>query len=277
MADASIPDPAVAGRRWWGEQELATGEAGRWRVGPLNLYLHRLPYEWRLVPVRGDDPFDVTLEREHPFPVAIIPEEKDSLRLAFEAAPSRVHLSPALADRSVVLRPERTLLIPAEESVEIYVSTPLWLRLRFGGDDGPEHELPIFRPSDTWFGARTTEGELCYAGRTHALLQLEQVTRRPHRAITAMTVKNGCDEPLLLERLNLPVRHLTLFAGEAGSLWTESVTLERESPDEVASMRQGPKPPREAGNVQKLANPRERLGGNVMFRAFELFLEKGMR
>jgi hypothetical protein len=264
-------------RHWWGEPELELGQAARWRIGPLSLYAHRLEHEWRVVAERGPDPFTTALEVEHPFPVALIPPAKDALRLAFKAAPARLFLSPAMADRSLVLRPEGAVLIPPNESVQLFVSTPLWLRLRFGAKDGPEHELPIYRPSDTWFGARTTEGELCYASRTHALLVLEDVIRRPHRAITAVTVKNRCEEPLRLDRLKLPVRHLTLFAGHDDSLWTEGVTLDRDSPDEVASMRVEAAPPHAAGAVTKLSEPRERAGGNVVFRAFEALREKGMR
>ena len=55
----------------------------------------------------------------------------------------------------------------------IYVSTPLWVRVDV--HDPPQflQEIPVIRPSDTWFGPSTREGELGYAGRTHGRLNFE--------------------------------------------------------------------------------------------------------
>ena len=70
-----------------------------------------------------------------------------------------VWLRPLLADRALVSRPVTPLYVPAGETVIIFVRSSLWLRIEAGDSLIPLQELPILRPSDTWFGLTTMEGE----------------------------------------------------------------------------------------------------------------------
>lgn len=268
-----MPDD-VRERSWWDPHPMAEDTAGRWRIGPLSLYAHRTRHEWRLSHSQSGDPLDGSFEQELPFPPADIPELEDSIRFGFVRSPDSLRLRPVLADRNVVLRPRSTLYIPPEESVSVFVSTPLWLQIAFGDKQPPMHEVPTFRPSDTWFGPTTLEGELCYASRTHPHLSLDELKRRPHRARTVVHVKNRAKDPLRLERLNVPVRHLSLFASSDRAFWTEPVTLTRESDGDLAAMRIGEGPPREAVGAVKLADPRAPAETNVVVRAFEAFFKE---
>lgn len=66
------------------------------------------------------------------------------------------------------------------------------------------------RPSDTWFGPTTSEGEPCYASKTVCRLRVEDVPLRPHRCLTKVTLRNRADDSLSLDRLKLPVNALAL-------------------------------------------------------------------
>lgn len=275
-------------RTWWGAFPLDDEAAARWRIGPAEVYAHRRHREWRVSVNSEGDPLDRRLEPARACSPADIPEVPEAIRFGFLRAPDAIHLYPVLADRSVVLRPQRTLLVPPGDAIDVFVSTPLWLRVSFGPVERPRkgsstvvesvaHEVPLYRPSDTWFGPSTIEGELCYASRTHAYLSLEEVQRYPHRARTLVHVKNRAEDVLRLERLNVPVRHLSLFAADDRSLWTERVTLTRDADGGLAAMRVGNGAPREARGAVKVSEPRDRVETNVVVRAFEAFFKEKER
>jgi hypothetical protein len=49
--------------------------------------------------------------------------------------------------------------------------------------------------------------------------------KRPHRASTMVTLKNKQDEPLRVERLNLPVPALKLYISQDGDFWSDQVSI----------------------------------------------------
>ncbi|MFB6263506.1 MAG: hypothetical protein ABEL76_07765, partial [Bradymonadaceae bacterium] len=160
----------------------------------------------------------------------LMTEDDDRLtvdRYTFEQTKPTVELQPALADRAVISRPDRPLHVPPGETVTIYLSTPLWVRVYFPESDRLLCEIPCYRMSDTWFGRSTTDGELCYAARTSGRLRLDRLPIRLHRAVTPATVANSADEPLLLERLQLPTPHLALYRSPENTLWTQAIEMIR--------------------------------------------------
>ena len=52
----------LSSQRWWGTFELPEGEARRWRVGPVTLWIQRLRGEWRVLHEHADDPLATPLE-----------------------------------------------------------------------------------------------------------------------------------------------------------------------------------------------------------------------
>lgn len=254
---------------WWGTYGLAIGEAAFLRVGPLSLWATRREHEWRLMTVRGDDALDATLDRRMPVDAGEIPSDAEPLRFGFGRAPEAVTILPVLADRPVVVRPEMAFYVPPGESVRMYVSTPLWLRVVVGEAEEAAHELPIHRPSDTWFGPTVMEGELCYASRSHLRLSADEVEFRPHRAVTELLLRNRAQDPLLLDRLKIPVEHLSVYAGNDGRLWTEPVTLVRDSDGDFAAVRIGERAPASVDGARLLTPARERADTNLVVRAFQ--------
>jgi hypothetical protein len=179
-------------------------------------------------------------------------------------------LSPALADRPVVTSSEKLLSVPPGEEAVVYVSSPLWVRIEAGKPGKLLCEVPVFRPSDTWFGPDTTEGELCYASRTFHRVRLEDVPVRPHRATTAVKIKNRAGSMLALERMQVPVAHLALFRAGDGHLWTQDVMFDRAGDDDFVALRLGgrSKPGAAAGEIKQIAGPRIPPSGNIVMRAF---------
>ena len=144
----------------WGTYTVAPGEVRRWRVGPLTLWIQRLEGEWRVAYLSPDDPEASATE------AAVVDDRGLDLldqehvqRFAVAGARGEISLAPALADRPVVARPERPFCLPAGAEAVVYVSSPLWVVLSTA-QDVQLMEIPLARPSDTWFGPSTREGEL---------------------------------------------------------------------------------------------------------------------
>lgn len=195
-------------------------------------------------------------------------------RFSFRQTEASLTIRPALADRAVVVRPETPLYVMNGEEVTLYVSTPLWMCIETGDPPRQLHELPLYRPSDTWFGASTTDGEMCYASRTLGRLQRQELPPRPHRAITPMLIRNYAGEALLFERVRIPVQYLSLYQTPNDYLWTEAVTLRREKDDELASLHLEEGAPKEISRAQRLSEPRQTVKTSLLVRPFSLLYHK---
>lgn len=248
---------------WWGVTRVPLGSARRWRIGPLTLRVARGEGEWRVERAADEDPLADVLE----LAVEDDPEAEELKtvdRFGFAGDDDQLTLTPALADRAIVSRPDSSFRLPAGERLTLFVGSPLWLRLSVSGR--LLADLPIYRPSDTWFGQTTMEGELCYASRTVCRTRLEETIRRPHRALSAVQIKNLADEPLPLERVKLPVPYLALYVADDGRLWTQDLVFERHA-DGADRARLEKHAPRHASGAELLSPPRIE-DSNLMKRAF---------
>lgn len=255
--------------RWWGDFALADNESLCWQLGPLQLQWVNAALQWRcahrrLAEVDDESVVDWQLIRGDATPAFT----ENSQRFVFSQPMCEASVLPALADRSVITRPTTALTIPPRQSVLLLVSTPLWFQLRCAGVAQPLLEVPISRPSDTWFGPSTCDGELAYASRTHARLQGEPLPPRPHRAVTPVRIENRIDAPLLVERISLPVPLLSLFIAADGMLWTEEVTLRREQAGEMAALQVGQGAPLLALAATLVQGPRNANRSGILLRAF---------
>lgn len=261
---------------WWGSFTFDEDDAGSWRVGPSTLWIHRSARSWRIIHSTTRDDLDDSAEVHPPVPLdrsQMTPEdpteEADTLRFSFQKIKDReIVLTPALADRAVVIRPDSPLYVLAGEDITLFASTPVWIRIEAGSPSRLLTEIPSHRPSDTWFGPNAQEGELCYAVKTAGRLRLDRLPFRLHRAVTPVLIRNHASDALLLERIQIPVPYLSLYQGKENYLWTQSVTLERGSDGDVAAVRLDQAPPAEAGATVRLSGPRLHLRTNVIIRTF---------
>ena len=257
------------GKAWWGTTAIPLGEERRWLIGPLRLRIARLSGEWRIRHHTGSDPLEGTVRVAEAQDLSDeIHEDDTALRFASSGDDFEISLNAALADRSIVSHPAEAFYVLPGDETRLFVSTPVWLRIA----TGPERdlfELPILRPSDTWVGATTGGGRAAYSSRTFCRLRLEDLPYRPHRAVTVVRVRNRTNEPLPLERISVAVPHLSIFASNAGRLWTESITLTREADDPEVEIEIADQPPSEADGNRKLASPREPIVGNRLRSAFD--------
>jgi hypothetical protein len=259
-----------AASTWWGQFQMNTGQTMRWQIGPLMLAMQRLPNEWQLA-YQQDDVIDPTTDE---WDWKITNTGIDELdygtveRYIVEPTEESLHVMPALADRPIITRPLQPFFVLPGDRTIIFVSSPLWVRIATGDPLQQLQEVPIHRPSDTWFGPSTMEGELCYAGRTHANLNFENVPLHAHRAITQIVIHNQADTQLHIERLSLPVPYLSLFESTDDILWTEAVTMVRTRETDMATFQVEKDPPTAAIEAQRIFEPRQQPTHNMVIRAF---------
>lgn len=258
-----------APERWWGRRRLSDGGVASWEIGPFRLAVLNDPYEWQVAREQreesggdGDETWSFHLDR--PFPEE--PEHVD--RFLFREDENLLAVTPALANRPVVASPRTPVYLLPGEQATLFVGSPLWARIEV--EDPPRQltEVPIVRPSDTWFGPNTRQGELCYASRTRARVDYERLPVLVRYAITPLVIRNHAATPLPVESLKLPVPLLALYAAADGRLWTQEVTFTRELDGDVAGVEVHPGAPSLARGGERVQGPRTVAERGLLTRAF---------
>lgn len=252
---------------WWGKFSLAEGEGGLWRVGPLELGIVRARQEWRIH--RRTEAGANEGHVEVPSDARVEGTDVSVSRFSFEQTGESVWLVPRFADRSVVVYLDSPFFVTAGQEIVLYCSTPLWVALEVGEEKARLEEIPAVRPSDTWFGPSTREGELCYATTIPARLRREEVVGVPHRAVTELRICNEAEDTLPIEKVKLSVRYLSLYSARDGSLWSDRVVLHRSKSGSESALEIVAGPP-EGIDAAPVSSAREPAGQeNVMVRAIE--------
>jgi hypothetical protein len=280
---------------WWGDFVLAAGQVGQWRLGPLSVWVERRPCEWLLATTTSGWSHDPTIGLACPLQtVSERSDDESVLEPSAHAWPAgtaverklgcrpddRLLVSPALADRQVVARPEGLSQVLAGSEVVLYVSTPLWFRLDVVSADGsrpPQRlfERAVIRPADTWFGSDTRHGELCYGVHTPAGLALDEVPNSPARAITRLTITNRAADDLELKRVALPAPNLSLWFDlehPQRGIFTSSVNLDRSGDGVTTRVQVDPGPPADVVRPQSVAQARSSRSDSFLSRAMSAIL-----
>ena len=252
---------------WWGSVPRGTASSWSGALGPLQLWLASGDGEHTLAWRQGADP----LEGGRTDGGSGEPDE-DCERARFVTEQPRLVLTPALADRPVVVRPELPLHLAPGEAATLLVSTSVWVQVVVGDPAQLLMELPSYRPSDTWFGPSPRVGELCYASRTRARLEAKASTATFARARSALTIENRGGEVLLVERISLPVPRLALYEASDGMLWTEALSVVRDEAAAVAEVTIRRGPPTQQPSARRVAEPRNPDSRNVFARAVSSLL-----
>lgn len=240
---------------WWGDFSFAEQQKRYWSIGERKLVIQRLPGEWNTWNIdTGAETRDAIDHGESTNQEPLGDEFLD--RHLQTATMENIRVLPALADRSIVTRPNVPLRLLGGEQTRIYVSTPLWFRVVTLPNESDLLDIPFWRPSDSWFGPSTREGEMCYAKYTEARMQLDLLEQRPLRAVTPVCINNKQKQALLIERLNVPVPLLSLYHHPQRGLWTEAVNVTREADDDTAELVLAKQAPPEVPNAHLVAGPR---------------------
>ena len=95
------------------------------------------------------------------------------------------------------------------------------------------------------------------------------VPKRPWRAITPVRIVNERQEPLLLERFNLPTPLLSLHRNDKGQLWTPRVTVTCETDMNSARLKIDQSLIAAAGQCELISPAREQTARGGLVRAYD--------
>lgn len=255
---------------FWNTHNLALDNIGHWKIGPLELWIKRYENEWRIYSKRSSNPSIKEINAKVPV-LENIPPNLDAQRFGVRETSPELTFHPVLSDRAVVVRPEKPFHLPAKEEVSIFVNTSVWLKISYGPAKMPMATLPIYRPSDTWFGSSTTDGELCYSARSKAKIRFNDLEIYPYRAVTNIQLQNKSNTDLFLERIKVPIPALSLYLSEEQVYFTDSMIYCREPDAKHINITYNP-PPKVAGKCVLIHRPHVRLEQNLVSKAISQLL-----
>ncbi|MBF0274099.1 MAG: hypothetical protein HQK84_02590, partial [Nitrospinae bacterium] len=247
---------------WWGNFHFDINQCAQWEIGTLRVWVLRKEFEWRIGYENDETLNENTVEVMKSSKEIHLEEFPNIKRYVFKKTDENLQILPKLADRSVVTKPITPFYIAPNEETVVFVSSPLWVSIKQNDTKTFTEEFPIERPSDTWFGPDTLKGEVCYASQTSCRLYLDDFPYLPDRAITPLTIKNVANTPLLIERINLPVKYLSLYKTENGYLWTQALNMKCEDDGTTVSIKISKHLPTYSGKASLVSTEREKAGNN---------------
>jgi len=234
--------------------------------------MHEVPSGTSTVVVAG--PLEIALRREEDELWILIPSvgaPGSWTRWALPAgSPPGIHLSPALPDRLLVVKPQTSFHLTPGATSRIYVRVPVQVAVRLGSAAGPVLvEFPTLRLSDTWWGDME-DGALGYWLSTHARRVWSTALEEPHMAVCTMTLSNRSRDPLPVEKIALRVAHLSIFA-RGNSLWCDEVRVTYAGGEE-SDVEMSGTPPEEARGGELVVGPRSPVDRGFSARTFARIL-----
>jgi hypothetical protein len=219
----------IATDLWRDELTLATESYYKLEIGALELFVSHTNFEWQFRHCYLTS--DETKNEKKISWKAVKDLNKNKFELMrFIQSHESDHLKirPMLADRNIVAKPHEPIFLPSNQSVTLYLSTPVWLGLYVNSSESPLFQLSTFQLSDTWFGPKPHLGELCYSSQFSGRMNLDSLPRRSGRVITPIKIVNNGTDNLKLEKLSIPCEYLSIYLTAKSELWTPTLTVTRE-------------------------------------------------
>lgn len=244
---------------FWTTHHLPNTSMGHWKIGPLEFWIRRYENEWRIYSRSLENPSlkDIVVQ----IPAADNhPSSIDVQRFGVHETSDILTFQPVLADRAIVVRPEKPFHLPAKEEVAIFVMHSVWLKINYGVQQFSLTKLPIYRPSDTWFGSSNIDGELCYSARSKAKIRFSDLEVFPYRAVTKIQLQNKSNNDVFLERMKVALPSLSLYLSENQVFFTDSLIYSRQPEGREINISIHPAPQDVAGKcilIQKAVHKPE--------------------
>ena len=210
--------------KWWGDIEFALNECKTWRIGDRIIAVQRKEQEWRF--------WNIESKEENANPLQLeTPTQPDFLSMAptqrflVKQTNSQITVMPRLADRAMVIRPGSIISILPGEKSKLFVSSQLWLAFSLSSTTDAMFDIPLWKPSDSWFGESNMVGEICYAKYSEANVDLATLKKRSHRVFTSIDIMNEHAQALNIQRIKIPMTFLDLYVDKSGQFWSDSICL----------------------------------------------------
>ena len=181
---------------------------------------------------------------------------------------SQLILVPALPNKAVVFRNNKTIKVSAGESTRLFFTIPLSMQFYFDEvkDETRLAEVPLRRLSDTWFG-EMDNGEPAYSIGSTYYKSLAEVDARVWEAIASVEIINNTFGVLDLQRLILRVEEFNLYR-KGDQILTNHVTIEFKGQEQVESVNLSTRDDIHGDKFELVANKRLSDSRKLLRRSF---------
>ncbi|MEE2787017.1 MAG: hypothetical protein VX589_06730 [Myxococcota bacterium] len=224
-------------KSWWSPFDAKVGDSVLYTLGPVRLFIEHLYEELVIRWTSSGQPEQSTVQLVRQVANPLGDENVHLQRCAIGQSGMTLKVHPHLPARPVVVRPAIPFWVHGHRSVDIFVSTPLSLRLMDATTMQHVLEVSTIQLPLTWFGPNPRDGEVCFASLTQARLDPLKLLIHPVRAITRVTIDNRHREPVRVERLKLPAPLLDLYTNQDHQIWTNAITLVRRESGQSAQLK----------------------------------------
>jgi hypothetical protein len=254
---------------WWGDISFDLNECKVWRIGERFIAVLRKEREWCMWNVETKEETSSVLHIEYAKGDSFL-NTPPTQRFLISSSTSVLTVTPKLADRAMVIRPSSILSVLPGEHAQLYVSTQLWISFALQGSSSPMFDIPLWKPSDSWFGESNMSGEICYAKYSEANVNLANLKKRSHRVFTSIDIRNEHQDILHIQRMKIPMPLLNLYVNKEQQFWTDKVSLVHNEDDNKPTFAiEVPKQQIEANTYTHLSNSRVALDTNVFMRSIK--------
>ena len=239
----------------WGETSAEDGLFYIWKCPTMLFWLRRkkrtvaLTHEY--LPLE-----EKTADEQNAF----TPDEMTWDYRVLEKSPKRIKIQPVLPDKPILFNLCSPVNLLPGANTSVYIKLRSWIRVSDAStQDWFIKEFPSVQPEKAWFGATTTDGEVCYWRRERASLAPDFTELEPHLMLCPITVYNRSEQQLVLSTMYLRASALSIFKAEEG-LVTDRVQVYYSGDKQVSEVKVSGKAPPFAPTAKLVTTPREPAG-----------------
>jgi hypothetical protein len=233
-------------------------------MGALRLWVYRDMHDWHIA-------HELDRAGEERFSISVTDRaqeaERSYTRWILNSEAETVQFRPQLPDRPIIVRPETPMCLLPKQSVKMFIGVPIWLTVVFGEEMDQALEIPTQVLSNSWFGP-FTDGELCYALKTRAKLNHEQLLPSVQRAVFPLEIKNASSGKLNFERFCLRPQYLSIFQG-ATRLWTGKGRVSYRGEENWSRIVYASGPPEFDQAERRIGKAREKMDRGLLLKTFD--------
>jgi hypothetical protein len=248
----------------WDRVEIPQKKCAAWRFPFRSIWVERIESEWHALSRPESGSISAAARS---FVTRAQKPTSSQWRHYLHRESGPVQPSPALPDRPLVVRPDRSLTLLSGQSTVFYLELPVWFRLFTTGARAARiFEEPLSVLTRTWFGDPVT-GELCWGLATRLHHALDSIEPSAALAVCPLLIENDSDTDLAFEKVCLHVENLSLFRGPT-RLWTNSLNAIFKGPDQATQIEIAPEPPQIEEGLVIIAEARQQVAGWSFRRTF---------
>lgn len=253
----------------WTPRTVKAGETVEIGLGSLRMWVHKEKHDWHIaheIEAGDDERCSVSLSESS------FEADRKWTRWILDDRIDQIQVQPQMPDRPLIIRPEMPMCLMPKETVQLFIGIPIWLRTFFGSKQEQGIEIPSVVLSNSWFGS-FTEGELCYAVRTQARLNLDDLQPSACRANFPLEIRNASTEILKFERLCIRPQHLNIYEG-ATRLWTGKGRVSYRGEENWSRMIYAKHPPEFDAAKALVGQARESIRRGALLRTFDTLKQR---